>query len=151
MIISGIPANISDDALEAEIVNNLYYLGVHNVSKKEISACHRLGKRHSSPYPPRVIVKFINRKIVDKTLELAAAGNWRSIKKEMGHNLRFYSSLSPKNDLVFKSCKKLKEDGDIYCYFIRSGYVMVVEKEGDKPFKILHPQVLRQQYNIDFL
>ena len=122
-------------------------MGVKNVDRKEVSALHRLPKRRQSQYPPRVIVKFVNRKIVDKTLKLSAAGCWKNVRKEMGYGLRFYSALCPKNEEALRNCKTLKEEGLIFSYFIRNGFCMIVEKEGDKPFKILHPKVLKDQFD----
>ncbi len=147
LIISGIPSKISDDALETEVLNVLHHMGVKNVDRKEVSALHRLPKRRPSPYPPRVIVKFVNRKIVDKTLAMSAAGEWKNVRKEMGYGLRFYSCMSPKNEEVLRNCKTLKDEGIIHSYFIRNGYVMIVENEGDRPFKILHPKVLKDQFD----
>ena len=145
MIISGIPSQIKDDALEIEVMNALHYLGVKNLQRKEIIAVHRLPKRQDSPYPPRVIAKFINRKVVDRSLFLSKAGEWKNVRKEMGYGLRFYSCLSPKNEVVLRNCKSLKE-GTIYDYFIRNGYVLIVENEGDKPCKILSPKRLEDKF-----
>ena len=64
LIISGIPDRISADALQTEVLNILFHLGIRNVNRKDISACHRLYKPRGSQYPARVIVKFVNRTIV---------------------------------------------------------------------------------------
>ena len=146
LIISGIPSRIKDDALETEVLNALHHLGVKNINRKEVIAVHRLPKRQDSPYPPRVIAKFVNRKIVEKSLMLSKAGEWKKVRTEMGYGLRFYSCISPKNEVVLRNCKSLKEDGSIYDYFIRNGYVLIVENEGDKPFKILSPSRLENKF-----
>ncbi len=146
LILSGIPSNISHDALESEVLNILYYLGVTINDRNEVAAVHRLPQRRQSKYPPRVIVKFVNRKVVDKTMSLSAAGNWRNVRKQMGYGVRFFSSLCPKMDEALRNCKTLKDENIIHSYFIRNGYCMIVENEGDKPFKIVHPKVLQDQF-----
>ncbi len=122
----------------------LYHLGVKNVERSDIAACHRLGKYPGSRCPARVIVKFVNRKTVDSSLY--NKGNWKSVRQQMGHSIRLYACLSPKNEEALRMCTWLKNEEVIHDYFIRNGYCMVVENEGDKPYKVHRPQALNDAY-----
>ena len=79
-------------------------------------------------------------------MALKYSDNWEIVRKEMGHSIRLFSCLSPKNEECLRKCKWLKQEELIYDYFIRNGYVMIVDSEGDKPFKVPRPQSLNQWY-----
>ena len=121
-----------------EVINELGC----NVGPGDISACHRLGRGRNA----RVIVRFVNRQIVDFCLT-----NRRRLSELRGvlrMNLRFYESLCTKNEEVLKQCKTLQENGQIKSYFIRNGFVKIVVNEGDDPLRICHPQELRSKFSI---
>ena len=112
----------------------------------DISACHRLGKfQRNSRFPRRVIVKFINRKIVYGALNNREK-LW-DLRGDLQMNLRFYESLCSLNQEALRICKGLQEEGLIHSYYIWHGFVNIVVKDGDKPFKIKHPEVLREKFN----
>ena len=63
--ISGIPNNISDEALETKCIEILEAVDI-SVDNSEIEACHRLPtNRRNKNKPKTVIVKFTNRKFVE--------------------------------------------------------------------------------------
>ena len=61
-------------------------------------------------------------------------------------NLRFYESLCPANEEVIKECYKLKNNDLLSEYFIRNGFVKIIINEGDKPFKVYHPDLLYDKF-----
>ena len=144
LIISGIPACVQQNDLESTVINIVQQMGF-NIGPRDISACHRLGRARNG-YPARVIVRFVNRKIVDFCLS-----NKRKLSELRGvlrMNLRFFESLCGSNEETLKLCNKLKDNGDIHNFFIRNGFVKVVVDEGDNPWRIPHPRVLRNEFSI---
>ena len=122
--------------LQDTVLNIVNELGC-SIGRRDISACHRLGRGRNA----RVIVRFVNRQIVDFCLmNKKRLGELRGVLRM---NLRFYESLCGKNEETLKQCKALQENGQIKSYFIRNGFVKVVVEEGDDPWKICHPQELR--------
>ena len=144
IIISGIPNCVHQNELEDVVLNILVELGI-NVISKDISAIHRLGKPNSR-YPTRVIVRFINRKIVD--LCFSRKGQLSTLKNTLKMNLRFYESLASLNQEALKISEKLEKDGLINKFYLRNGFVKIVVNENDNPLRIDHPQVLREMFDI---
>ena len=146
LVITGIPEEIKDVvALENTVISVLEKLGIF-IEVKDISACHRLGKfQRNSRFPRRVIVKFINRQIVYGALNNREK-LW-DLRGDLQMNLRFYESLCSLNQEALRICKGLQEEGLIHSYYIWHGFVNIVVKDGDKPFKIKHPEVLREKFN----
>ena len=135
IVISGIDKNISQNNLEFTVLKILRTIGLFSVSSYEITACHRLYNKNNK-YPPRTIVRFTNRKIVnfcllnrDKLIEL---------KQVLNMNLRFYDHLTDNNESVLKECIQLEKYKLIDSYYIRNGLVKILVKAGDKPIKIYH-------------
>ena len=113
---------------------------MRSISSYEIAACHRLGKKRTDKFPAKTIVKFTNRKAVD--LCLKNRHRLLEVKQELKINLRFYESICSANDQSLKECNKLKRNGIIKDFYMRNGFVKVIKKEGDKPIKIYHPDIL---------
>ena len=63
LVISGIPESISQNDLELTVLDILRSIGV-NITSYEITACHRLFNKNNR-YPPRTIIRFVNRKVVE--------------------------------------------------------------------------------------
>ena len=61
--------------------------------------------------------------------------------------LRFYDSLCAKNEETLKMAEWLSAEGLIYNYYMRNGFVKIVVDEGDKPYKLKHPQSLREKFD----
>ena len=99
-------------------------IGLRNISSYEITACHR-------------IVRFTNRKAVDFALRNRDLLHEK--RRDLNMNLRFYESFCRANEETVRECFKLKKDGIMEDYFIRNGFVKIVKKNGDRPYKINHP------------
>lgn len=144
LIISGIPACVSQNELESTVINIIQELGFQ-IGPRDVSACHRLGRGRNG-HPARVIVRFVNRKIVDFCL--TNKKRLSELRGVLRMNLRFFESLCARNEETLKLCNKLKDNGDINHFFIRNGFVKVVVEEGDSPWRISHPHVLRNEFSI---
>ena len=117
------------------------------VSSYEICACHRLAKKYNDPYPARTIVKFTNRKVVEFCIE----NRDRLLEvKPLDMNLRFFHSLCGANENILSECKHLHNYGIIESYYIRNGSVKIIKKNGYKPQKINHVNVLYENLFKDF-
>ena len=147
LVITGIPESVKDVyELENTVISTLKKLGIF-IEVTDISACHRLGKfQRNARFPRRVIVKFINRKIVYKTINNRHK-LW-DLRGDLQMNLGFYESLCSLNQEALRTCKGLQERGAIHSYYIWHGFVNIVVKDGDKPFKIKHPEVFREKFNL---
>ena len=63
-------------------------------------------------------------------------------------HLRFYESLCSLNNETRKICNGLKESGEIHSFSIWHGFVQIVAKEGDRPFRIRHPDILKKMFDV---
>ena len=144
LIISGIPACVSQKELQSTVINIVRELDLA-IGPGDISACHRLGRGRNG-YPARVIVRFVNRQIVEFCL--TNKKRLSELRGALRMNLRFYESLCSKNEETLRLCNSLQENDQIKYYFIRNGFVKIVINEGDDPLRISHPQVLRNKFSI---
>ena len=106
--IQGIPANVSDEKLEAKVIYIFSCLGIE-VEGADIEDCHRLGY----VYLKNTIVRFGNHKLcyqaLDRKLEV-----YKLDSKKLGFNpvkiLYFNEKLTPLNQLLAWKCRELKEN-----------------------------------------
>ena len=140
LVISGIPESITQNNLEPTVLNIIRNIGIMNVSSYEVTACHRLYNKNNR-YPPRTIIRFTNRKIVE--LCLSNRDRLKTNRHNINMNLRFYEHLTDSNEAVLKECIKLAQFEIINSYFIRNGFIKIVVNNGDKPLKIHHTAELR--------
>ena len=145
LVISGVPAAIKGHDLQPTVIDILDKLGIEIVGK-DISAIHRLGISKDSRYPARVIVKFINRKILDICHE--RKDRLPNLQKELGMNIRFFDSLAQQNQESLRLCNWLKGNGLIHDHFLRNGFCKIIVAENDKPIKVPHPALLRDRFDI---
>ena len=146
LVISGIPEDIDHNALEDKVLDILWTSGL-NIRKDEISACHRLYKPRNSRYPARVVVRFVNRKVAQIMLSRRKQ-NQVEVKRVLGLNIRFYESLCCRNEEVLRLCNWLSDQGMIHNHYLRNGFVKIIVNEGDRPFKICHPNVIKTKFQI---
>ena len=147
LVISGVPANIQNGKpLQSTVLDILWHMGLTGLKEDDISACHRLQSPPNSRYPPRVIVRFMNRKVVDWCL--SHYENINEVRNGMGLNVRFFESLSAKNVDSLKMCKSLLNDGRICKYYTRNGFVKYIAEEGDEPVRVSHPMELSEKFNV---
>ena len=145
LVISGIPNSVLQKDLENEVKLILNSIGCR-VNSYDISACHRLGRfNQNAKYPPRTIVRFTNRKIVLFCLD--NRDRLINIRDSLKMNLRFFENLCDANEEVLRSCKLLKENNIIHDYYLRNGFVKLIVKEGNRPFKIIHPELLEEKFS----
>ena len=142
IVISGIPNCVQQGELEDVAIQIFQELDI-SVQHDDISAIHRLGKPNRR-YPTRVIIRFVNRKFVD--LCLKRQDRLANLKRTLRMNLRFYESLASLNLESVRICEHLLEEQKISKYFLRNGYVKVVVNPNDNPFRINHPDVLREKF-----
>ena len=57
-------------------------------------------------------------------------------------NLRFFESLCDANEYVLKECFHLKKYGIINDYYLRNGFVKIININNNNPVKIKHPNDL---------
>ena len=145
LVISGIPAYIKEDKLDSTVIDILKKLEIY-IAPTDISAIHRLGQTRDPRYPARVIVKFVNRKIIDLCHQ--KKDRLPDLYHELKMNIRFYESLAQLNQESLKLCAWLFSVGKIHDYFLRNGFSKIVIAENDKPVKVPHPQFLRDKFNI---
>ena len=58
-----------------------------------------------------------------------------------------FTTVCAKNEDTLKMTEWLSAEGLIYKYYMRNGYVKIVVDEGDKPYKLKHPQSLREKFD----
>ena len=83
-----------------------------------------------------------------KAVEFCLANREQLIrnKQKLKMNLRFYENLCESNEMTIRYCGKLKQSGKIHNFFLRNGFVKIIEAEDEKPKKIHHPDDLFQQF-----
>ena len=90
-IISGIPNSVKHGfELENTVISIVSQFGI-NLRPDDIVACHRLQKKRGSRFPANVIVKFVNRKIVE--IVLSHLENLQYVRENLGFNVRIHESL----------------------------------------------------------
>ena len=144
LVFSGIPASIPQKDLEKRVMEIMYHLGFKDLIHDDIVACHRLWSHPNSRSPAPVIVKFLNRKIVEWSL--SHSKNLENVKLNLGLDLQMSESICSMNQETFKISKWLEDQGLIFKFYTRNGFIKIVENEGDNPVKIVHPNVLRDRY-----
>ena len=119
-------------------------LGFNHITFDDITACHRLWSSPNSREPAKVIVKFVNRKVVEWSL--AHPEKLADVKETLGLDLTIEESLCAANVETQKLCKWLKENGHIHHFYTRNGFCKVVVRNGDTPVRISHPDNLRKKF-----
>ena len=105
--IAGIPNQIRDDQLENNVIGIYKKMNI-NVIKDDIEACHRLPPPKNSPNNnKKVIVRFVNRKLVEKALKQKKVTDINCPTVYFNPNLNKYFSK-----LAWR-CRRLKSDNVI--------------------------------------
>ena len=144
LVISGIPETIDQKHLQSKVIQILSTINLHLVPD-DISACHRLYNPPDSQFPARVVVRFINRKIVNFCLEHRNELQQQA-SRHLRLNLRFFESLCAKNEETLRICKWLNQEQKIHDHYLRNGFVKVVCEENGRPLKVKHPETLRKKF-----
>ena len=144
LVFSGVPAVIPHENLQKVMLAVMMCLGFKDITYDDIVACHRLWSHPDSREPAKVIIKFVNRKVVEWSL--AHPENLAIVKQTLGLDLAMAESLCPANVEVQNSCKWLKDNGHIHHFYSRNGFWKIVKAEGDYPIRITHPEHLRNKF-----
>ena len=144
LVISGIPDTINQKQLQQKVIKILSTIGLE-VYPDDISACHRLYNPPDSQYPAKVVVRFLNRKIVNFCMEHREYLQ-QQVSQQMRLNLRFFESLCSKNEESLRICKWLNQHNKIHDHYLRNGFVKFVTEENGRPQKVKHPDLLREKF-----
>ena len=144
LVISGIPDSVNQKQLQEKVIKILSTIGLE-VYPDDISACHRLYNPPDSQFPAKVVVRFLNRKIVNFCME-HRDDLQQQVSRQMRLNLRFYESLCSKNEESLRICKWLKQQNKIHDHYLRNGFVKLVTEENRRPQKVKHPSLLRKNF-----
>lgn len=150
---SGIPNSISDDKIESTVCKILGEIGVP-VEENEIEACHRLPAPRRSPNKNKnVIVRFVNRKKCQKTLEnkkklsninMSTCGLPVDTAIYVSENLnKFYQKL-------LWRCRKLKKGNKIKAFKYQNESVIITLKNDQKKKVLCDEEILEFFPNFDF-
>ena len=133
--ISGISNEVSDQNLEQTVIGICKDSGIE-VNPLDIEGCHRLPLgRNATNTTKRVIVKFVNRKHSEATLQHKKDINQKS-KVFVSH------SLCPYYRFLWGKCKELQRKGRINQVFCLGAIVAVRIAENSPAIKILHEKDL---------
>ena len=141
--ISGIPNNISDEALETRCIQILEVVDI-SVNNSEIEACYRLlTNRRNKNKPKTVIVKFTNCKFVEDAFSKNNREKLKSCKKrELGFaentELFFNENLSTYFKHLSWLCRVLKRKKLITGSWFRGGKLCYKVSDTSKPVKVMH-------------
>ena len=144
-MISGIPDAIDQKHLQSKVIQILSTIDLH-VVPDDISACHRLYNPPDSQYPARVVVRFLNRKIVNFCIEHRKELQ-QGASRHLRLNIRIFESLCAKNEESLRICKWLNQEGKIHDHYLRNGFVKIVMEENGRPQKVKHPEILRRKFD----
>ena len=144
LVLSGIPKNVPDKDLEKLVLEILENMGFTALTHDDVVAVHRLKSPPHSKYPPLVIAKFMNRKIVEWCM--AHTETLQKVWENMGLDIMISESLCAKNQESLRICQYLKDNGSIVSYYTRNGIPRVVMEAGEAPVNISHPDHLRWKF-----
>ena len=119
--ISGIPANISHNDLEDEVIRiyDMAEVRVHDtkLNKLAIHACHRIGKKG------KVIVKFTNRKYAIQGLYCG-----KNLKTNPPYRSPTYinNSFCPEFSFLNYAVRQAKKENKIHFYKVRHGITSIL-------------------------
>ena len=92
-----------------------------DINRDNVSSCHLLGGRGNKNHPPRIILRFSNRK---EKASLLKQG-----RKLQNTNVYLNDDLTHKNAQIAKHARKLRYDGDITDTWVRNCAVLIRLKD----------------------
>ena len=110
------------------------------LQSSDIEACHRLKKSKNPNMPQVTIVRFINR----KHAELLHRNKKKLTKKSLTniglgkHKIYIINNLCPYYKVIMGKASQLYKEKKIFKYWAYNGIVNIVEREGQRPRRILH-------------
>ena len=145
--ISGVPNNISDEALQTKCIGILEVVNI-SVDNSEVEACHRLPmNRRNKKKPKTVIVKFTNRKFLEAACSKINREKLKSCNKiELGFaentELFFNENLSTYFQHLSWMCRVLKRKKLITGSWFCGGKLYYKVSDTSKPVKVMHSSEL---------
>ena len=146
LVFAVVPADIPQNELQSKVLEIMFHLVFTELGPDDIVAVHRLWQPRDERGPARVIVKFLNRKVVEWSLD--HQDNLVHVWNNMGLNLQMSQSICSKNNESLRICKWLIDEGKNFKFFTRNGFPKIVVRAGDRPLKIKHPKVLLDKFNV---
>ena len=144
VVISGIPDRIPQSQLEFTVLNILRGIGLSKISSFEISACHRLFKKHGDRFPAKTVVRFTNRKLAEFCL--FNKDRLVHVSDNLKMNLRFFDSLCETNKEIIKMCNVLCKYGIIKEYKVIRGSIRITKTNETKQYKITQLDELSKMF-----
>ena len=127
VVIAGIPENINHIALEGIVVNLFNKVCLHNISDRDIVACHRISTKSLF-----VLVKFLNKKdasaLVNSRLAIGSLHN-NEIGLSDSDKLYVDFQLTPYMGKLAYICRCLKRNGEIMNTKVERGSVKILFQE----------------------
>ena len=152
--IHGIPDDVFDQNLEEKVIEILDKIDV-NVYRKDIEACHLIGKSKNSS--KTTTVQFINRKHTKEALvdRKGLKNIYRtSIGLEKSHGIFINENLTPTINKIAFHYREPTCNGRIDKIYSRDGIAQIVSKdiENEKKIKITHMNRLHDRFpDFDFV
>lgn len=141
--IAGIPNNIPQNSLESKVIEIGNTMDI-KIEPSDIEACHRLpkGRKANPSDPPRTIVRFVNRKIVEKLhrSKKILKSDDRLLKNICLDPCKVYinDNLCPYYRMIWGECKALYVDGCIARFWTYNGTIHTKEIKNSDVLKITH-------------
>ena len=153
--ISGVPNDVKDSDLEQKCIDILDIVNI-NVTSNDIEAVHRLPSRsRNSPKP--VIIKFVNRKNVEKcckrdSKDKLGSCDMRDLDFPEDTRLYFSENLSPYYRHLAWMCRVLKRARKISGTWFRDGKLFYKIDDNSYPVHVSHPEDLYEEFpDVDFV
>jgi len=148
---AGLPESIKDEDLEKKVIDICHEIGV-DIDQSSIVACHRLPRKKSSNIPKPVIVKFLNRKVVDKVKR--SKKKLKEIKKDIGvdpKQIYINENLCHAYKNIWFMVRRLYQARRISSYWTFNGIVCFKVAEGSPITKITLVKELNEKFpNFNF-
>ena len=132
--ILGIPARVSDQNLETEVIKILHKIGLSHIVSYSIVGCHRIGKKDR--FGSRsTIVRFLHRKDSSACIQRRKLLNRCT---EIGYtNLTIVENLCPSYKSIYEDLKVLKDAGKIASFWSTNGILKYKKSDSmaEKPKK----------------
>ena len=127
IIVSGIPATVDHEHLEANCINILNTIKGTEISPRDIAACHRVGKKEDT------ILRFLNRKDADECLEnrhKLKDLNREAVGLEPDAKIFIRENLSPYMNKLAYYCRVLKRKNLIAKISTYKGVIKITRENG---------------------
>jgi len=130
---AGIPNDVEDENLEDEVISILSQIQIY-IDKDEIEACHRLPPTRSCPNNKKVITRFVNRKIVEKTMK--AKKYFSKLRTSSDTKVYINENLNKHFQKMAWRCRTLKKERMLDSFKYQNEAFILYFAENNKPIKV---------------